>query len=298
MNNAAKQINDHKFSQVVNIDIKRSTFNRNSGKKTSFNAGYLVPVYLDEVLPGDTFDMKMSFVSRLTTPIYPTMDNLDLEFFAFYCPNRVLWSGWEELNGENKSSAWVPSSPPSSVPQISSGVVKSGSVYDYLGLPVGLDLSKYPVSFLPLRFYFRIFNDWFRDQNFQAPTISTTGAPISMPGQPGVIEPNSLFPVNKPHDYFSSCLPAPQKGSSQLIPIELNQLIPVITRYATHNGSTLKAGESSISNLKWVSQATGNEASQGQLNASNRGAVTFASSEPTGSVDNPVVPANLYANVS
>ena len=104
MKNAAKQRNDHKFSQVVNIDIKRSTFNRNSGKKT-FNAGYLVPVYLDEVLPGDTFDMKMSFVSRLTTPIYPTMDTLDLEFFAFYCPNRVLWNGWEALNGENKSSA-------------------------------------------------------------------------------------------------------------------------------------------------------------------------------------------------
>ncbi len=132
MKNAAKQINDHKFSQVVNIDIKRSTFNRNSGKKTSFNAGYLVPVYLDEVLPGDTFDMKMSFVSRLTTPIYPTMDNLDLEFFAFYCPNRVLWSGWEALNGENKTSAWTPSSPPALVPIHGPAIVETLSVLDYL----------------------------------------------------------------------------------------------------------------------------------------------------------------------
>ncbi len=229
MKNAAKQINDHKFSQVVNVDIKRSTFNRNSGKKTSFNAGLLVPVYLDEVLPGDTFDMKMSFVSRLTTPIYPTMDNLDLEFFAFYCPNRVLWSGWEELNGENKTSAWMPSSPPDTVPQSSSGVVQSGSLLDYLGLPVGLDCSKYPVSSLPIRLYFRIFNDWFRDQNFQAPTIGANGNPIRMSGQAPIVSPNSLFSVNKPHDYFSSCLPAPQKGASQLIPIELNQLIPVIT---------------------------------------------------------------------
>ena len=145
MKNAAKQINDHKFSQVVNIDIKRSTFNRNSGKKTSFNAGYLVPVYIDEVLPGDTFDMKMSFVSRLTTPIYPTMDNLDLEFFAFYCPNRVLWNGWEALNGENKTSAWTPASPPALVPVFDLVTIKSGSLADYLGLPVGLDLSKYPV---------------------------------------------------------------------------------------------------------------------------------------------------------
>ena len=104
MKNAAKQTNDHKFSQVVNIDIKRSTFNRNSGKKT-FNAGYLVPVYLDEVLPGDTFDMKMSFVSRLTTPIYPTMDTLDLEFFAFLLSKSRSLNGWEALNGENKSSA-------------------------------------------------------------------------------------------------------------------------------------------------------------------------------------------------
>ena len=192
--NAAKQRNDHKFSQVVNIDIKRSTFNRNSGKKTSFNAGYLVPVYLDEVLPGDTFDMKMSFVSRLTTPIYPTMDTLDLEFFAFYCPNRVLWNGWEALNGENKSSAWIPSNPPDIVPQYSSGVVQSGSIFDYLGVPPGLDLSKYPVSILPIRFYCRIFNDWFRDQNFQAPTISLAGLPILMPGQPAMIESGSLFP--------------------------------------------------------------------------------------------------------
>ena len=178
MKNSAQVINDHKFSQVVNVDIQRSTFNRNSGKKTSFNAGFLVPVYVDEVLPGDTFDMRMSYVSRLTTPIYPTMDNIDLEFFAFYCPNRVLFSGWEELNGENKTSAWTPASPPASVPVYSAGTIASGSPADYLGIPVGLDLSKYNVSALPIRMYYRVFNDWFRDQNFQAPTISSTGIPV------------------------------------------------------------------------------------------------------------------------
>ena len=129
---------------------------------------------------------------------------------------------------------------PDIVPQYSSGVVQSGSIFDYLGVPPGLDLSKYPVSILPIRFYCRIFNDWFRDQNFQAPTISLAGLPILMPGQPSMIESGSLFPVNKPHDYFSSCLPAPQKGSSQLIPIELNSLIPVITGSTDHSLTTLK----------------------------------------------------------
>ena len=209
MKNSAQVINDHKFSQVVNVDIQRSTFNRNSGKKTSFNAGLLIPVYVDEVLPGDTFDMRMSYVSRLTTPIFPTMDNIDLEFFAFYCPTRILFSGWEALNGENKTSAWTPISPPATVPFISSNVVESSSLMDYLGLPVGLDLSKYPISALPIRFYYRIFNDWFRDQNFQAPTINTSGNIVTPSGVNYYYKAGSLLPVNKKHDYFSSCLPAP-----------------------------------------------------------------------------------------
>lgn len=296
MKNTAKRINDHKFSQVVNIDIKRSTFNRNSGKKTSFNAGYLVPVYLDEVLPGDTFDMKMSFVSRLTTPIYPTMDTLDLEFFAFYCPNRVLWNGWEALNGENKTSAWIPSTPPATVPQSLGNNVQSGSVLDYLGLPVGLDTSKYPVNILPVWFYYRIFNDWFRDQNFQAPTIANNGVPVYPSGIPNYYTAGSLLPVNKPHDYFSSCLPAPQKGSSQLIPIELNSLIPVITGSPAHNLTTLKGGKSSIEQLSWAKVVDGGESSAGQLNIGTNGKVTFSSDEPRGNVINNIVPSNLFAD--
>lgn len=295
MKNTAKRINDHKFSQVVNVDIKRSTFNRNSGKKTSFNAGYLVPVYIDEVLPGDTFDMKMSFVSRLTTPIYPTMDNLDLEFFAFYCPNRVLWSGWEALNGENKTSAWIPSSPPATVPLSISGIVASGSVLDYLGLPVGLDVSKYNVNSLPIRLYYRIFNDWFRDQNFQAPTISSSGWPVFPSGINSYPNAGSLLPVNKPHDYFSSCLPAPQKGASQLIPIELNQLIPVITG-PVHDSDTLNQG--GFSDLKWAYSSTGSLVSHdGTLGTANgSGDAIIDLSSQGASLFNKVAPANLHAD--
>jgi len=263
MKNSAQVVNDHKFSQVVNVDIQRSTFNRNSGKKTSFNAGLLVPVYIDEVLPGDTFDMKMSFVSRLTTPIYPTMDNLDLEFYAFYCPNRLVMRGWAALNGENRTSAWTPASPPSGVPFYSSkGPVESGSLWDYFGLPIGFDCSKYPISGLPTRVYYRIFDEWFRDQNFQAPTYDqATDTPVRPSGIPDYYKADSLLPVNKPHDYFSSCLPAPQKGSSQLIPISLNQLIPVITGSTKHGLLTLKGGSATVNNLSWALASDGSQPS-------------------------------------
>jgi len=304
MKNSAQVINDHKFSQVVNVDIQRSTFYRNSGKKTSFNAGLLVPVYLDEVLPGDTFDMKMSYVSRLTTPIYPTMDNIDLEFFAFYCPTRVLWSGWEALNGENKTSAWTPVSPPATVPQSSGAVVQSGSTMDYLGLPVGLDTGKYPVSVLPLRFYYRIFNDWFRDQNFQAPTIDTNGNPVAMSGQPSYYFTGSLFPVNKKHDYFSSCLPAPQKGSSQLIPISLNQLIPVITGTANNSFTTLKGGNASVASLRWAKASDGGNTQSGEgpfldevlVHNLNSDRTDVVLNDLDGDRINSVIPRNLFAD--
>ena len=186
--------------------------------------------------------------------------------------------------------------PPDIVPQYSSGVVQSGSIFDYLGVPPGLDLSKYPVSILPIRFYCRIFNDWFRDQNFQAPTISLAGLPILMPGQPAMIESGSLFPVNKPHDYFSSCLPAPQKGSSQLIPIELNSLIPVITGSTDHSLTTLKGGKSSIASLSWAKQINGSKPSAGQLSIGADGDYTYSSDEPRGNNLGDIVPRNLFAD--
>jgi len=298
MRNSAHVVNDHKFSQVVNVDIQRSTFNRNSGKKTTFNAGLLVPVYLDEVLPGDTFDMKMSYVSRLTTPIFPTMDDIDLEFFAFYCPTRVLWSGWEELNGENKTSAWTPVSAPATVPQYTTQVpVQSGSLWDYFGLPVGYDVSKYPITALPTRFYFRIFNDWFRDQNFQAPTISASGTPVFPSGIQDYSKAGSLLPVNKKHDYFSSCLPAPQKGSSQLIPITLNALIPVITKAGgPHSTAILQGGLGSIAGLSWANQS-GTGSGPWNINAlGTEHTETGTVGTTVGAFNDKVVPSNLVAD--
>jgi hypothetical protein len=215
------------FSKSVHASVPRSVFYRPSTNKTTFDAGKLVPIYIDEILPGDTYKMRLQHVARLITPITPTMDNVELEFFAFFVPNRIVWTGWEELNGENKDSAWIPVSPPAGVPHYSAHIAVSQNLLgDYYGLPIGMYCDYHSINLLPFRGYRKIWNDWFRNQNVQAPLVEYTGdsaeingAQINMP----------LQNVNKPFDYFTSCLPAPQKGESQLIPVELNDLIPVIT---------------------------------------------------------------------
>lgn len=224
------------FSKVVHADIPRSTFRRPSTLVTTMNAGELVPIYIDEILPGDTFKMSLQHVARLITPLVPVMDNIKLEFFAFFVPNRIVWDNWQKLQGENQTSAWTPASPPAGVPMFADAVVQSeGTIGDYYGIPIGMTFSHHSVSKLPVRGYTKIWNDWFRNQNVQAPKVEATGD-IFVTNELGYR--SALLKVNKPFDYFTSCLPAPQKGESQLIPLELNELIPVIT--GTEHTTTAK----------------------------------------------------------
>lgn len=227
------------FAHTVHADIPRSVFRRPSGLKTTFNCGKLVPIYLDEVLPGDTFDLSLDSLSRMSTPIFPTMDDIKLEFYAMHIPFRLLWDHWEELCGENKTGAWVPAEDPALVPVYEKAAsdattTASKKLGDYLGLPVGVDLSKYPVSALPFRATVLVWNEWFRDENLQAPIPINKGSTITSADY-GYGPNSDLLSVNKFHDYFTSALPAPQKGDSPLIPVELNQLIPVVTRDSYHN---------------------------------------------------------------
>ena len=282
------------FSKAVHANVPRSIFYRPSGLKTTFNAGDLVPIYIDEILPGDTYKMKIQHVARLITPLVPVMDNIQLEIFAFFVPNRIVWDNWAALNGENEDSAWTPSSTPAGVPSFGAGVTQSEKkLGDYYGLPPGIITTNHDINVLPFRGYLKIWNEWFRNQNLQAPyVVSTDDSAYAGGGSSSALEGNmnsALLKVNKPFDYFTSCLPEPQKGESQLIPIELNELIPVISQAAeTTSGHT--------QGVKW------RRVSGGAL-GTNQSLVTDSTGQTGegGSVSNPsqlLYASNLWADGS
>lgn len=221
------------FSQVPRADIARSRFDRSSSIKTSFNVGELIPFYVDEVLPGDTFTVDTSKVVRMQTMITPIMDNVYLDTYWFYVPSRILWTHWRELMGENRESAWIPKTE-YSVPQVTapSGGWSVGSIADYMGIPTGVD--NLSVNALPFRAYAEICNEWFRDQNLQDP-INIPYDDATLAGSNGgnyltdLVKGGKPFIAAKYHDYFTSCLPGPQKGPDVELPLGNLPDIPVKT---------------------------------------------------------------------
>lgn len=207
----------------TNLDISRSRFVRSSSVKTSFNAGELIPFYVDEVLPGDTFSVDDSKVIRMSTLLTPIMDNLYLDTYYFFVPNRLVWNHWREFMGENTQSAWLPAVE-YTVPQINAPSETGwnvGTIADYMGIPIGV--SGLSVSALPFRAYTLICNEWFRDQNLTDPLYYSDGD-IAINGSNGnsdsdIVKGGMPFRVAKYHDYFTSCLPAPQKGPDVLLPL-------------------------------------------------------------------------------
>lgn len=220
-------------------NIERARFNLSFDHKTSFNVGQLIPFDVIEVLPGDTFDLETNMLVRLQTLLAPVMDDLYLDVYWFFVPNRLVWEHWKNFMGENTVSAWYPSTQ-YEIPQIqfegSPGSNANGSVFDYMGIPPKILGSGGSVNALPWRAYQLIWNEWFRDENLQDPLLINLSDTAESVTDENLSNYMPLM-ANKYHDYFTSCLPAPQKGPDVGFDI-LGSNIPVASLNSYHTNST------------------------------------------------------------
>ena len=178
-----KSVMSHSFAEVPRAEIQRSSFNRSHAHKTTFDADYLIPILVDDIIPGDTFNVRMDFFARLATPLHPIMDNMYLESFFFFVPYRLVWDNWEKMHGAQDDPS---DSIDFTVPKYNSGTSVSlthptdlnDAFCDYLGLPYNGSVDLSEISVLPMRAYYLIWNEWFRDENLQdSLTVLTDDGP-------------------------------------------------------------------------------------------------------------------------
>lgn len=273
-----KSVMVHDFSRIPAANIPRSRFSLSAGYKTVFNAGYLVPIFVQEVVPGDTHSVTMQAFARLATPIHPIYDNINLDTFFFFVPNRLVWNNWEKFMGEQDNPG---DSVDYTIPTINNFQVQENSIYDFMGIPTAP--TGMTVNALPLRMYNLIYNDWFRSEDLQ------DSRPVNNSQSSDSGADYVLMRRGKRHDYFTSCLPWPQKDFGEPVLLPLGNTAPVIT------GTTDLTGAAEP--MKFGSSASGTPSVDGrQLGIASEGhAATY--SGPLSSGDK-VYPLNLQADLS
>ena len=212
------------FSDIPSVDIKRSKFKRGYDHKFTMDGGKLIPFYVDtDILPGDTVSMDLSSIVRMATPLYPTMDNSFMDVYFFFIPHRLVWDHWKEFWGENNTTYWEQPIE-YEIPQINppEGGWAADTIADYMGLPTKVQFKS--VSHLAFRAYCKVWNDWFRDENLKDPCFFNTDETTLTGTNTGDYVLNAQLgaeplPVAKIHDYFTSALPAAQKGEAVSIPL-------------------------------------------------------------------------------
>ena len=233
--------NERHFNQIPEMKASRTRFNRDQTILTTFDSGKLIPFYVDEVLPGDTFNIDTAAIIRMTTPKYPVFDDAFIDFYYFYCPNRILWDDFKYFMGEVESTPWMPEKIYKMPKIVVNGTEQNpepyeGSILDYMGIPTKIK-RKFNVNALPIRAYVKIWNEFFRDENVDnAATITTDGNDINY--QDSVESEDKIdsilkkavgggrcLPVNKFHDYFTSCLPYAQRGPEVTLPLTGNAAV-------------------------------------------------------------------------
>ena len=241
--------NERHFNQIPEMKASRTRFNRDQTILTTFDSGKLIPFYVDEVLPGDTFNVNTAAIIRMTTPKYPVFDDAFIDFYYFYCPNRILWDDFKQFMGEVENTPWMPTKE-YKVPQIvikgtaEEGKPKENSILDYMGVPTKVG-AQFSINALPIRAYVMIWNEFFRDENVEnAATWKSTSENVEYQdtNDEGNLEGNlqraikggRCLPVNKFHDYFTSCLPYPQRGPAVPVPMTGNAPVRLGDTFGTY----------------------------------------------------------------